>query len=168
MSENENVLTIENFMGSFGIVPMTTLRDEGLVSFDVVKERVLKLITMNIKNFKENLWNDSNKMNKLLVDLDKKKNKSIFTVRLGGKRIYRCNTALLPPEQKAVFLEQFYHGVANGCLDKQILDFCEKEVKLNEVRKEKQKEKRRAKRQAEREEKKQKEVEAAKHQPQYV
>ena len=33
MSEFENVQTIENFMSNFGIVPMTTLRDEGLVSF---------------------------------------------------------------------------------------------------------------------------------------
>ena len=58
MSEFENVETIENFMSNFGIVPMETLRDEGLLSFDVVKDRILKLIALNIKNFKENLWNE--------------------------------------------------------------------------------------------------------------
>lgn len=166
MSEFENVETIENFMGSFGIVPMTTLRDEGLVSFDVVKDRVLKLITLNIKNFKENLWNASNKMNKLLVDLDEKKNKSIFTVRLGGKRIYRCNTALLPLEQKIEFLTKFYSAVSSGVLNQQIIDFCEREAKLNEVRKEKQREKRREQNKIKREEKKKKEAEAKKHLPQ--
>ena len=166
MSEFENVETIENFMSNFGIVPMTTLRDEGLVSFDVVKDRVLKLITLNIKNFKENLWNASNKMNKLLVDLDEKKNKSIFTVRLGGKRIYRCNTALLPLEQKIEFLTKFYSAVSSGVLNQQIIDFCEREAKLNEVRKEKQREKRREQNRIKREEKKKKEAEAKKHLPQ--
>ena len=153
MSEFENVQTIENFMGSFGIVPMTTLRDEGLVSFDVVKDRVLKLITLNIKNFKGNLWDDSNKMNKLLVDLDEKKNKSIFTVCLGGKRIYRCNTTLLPLDQKIEFLTRFYKGVSSGVLNQQIIDFCERKAKLNEIPKEKQRAKRREQNRIKREEK---------------
>ena len=166
MSEIENVQTIENFMGDFGIVPMTTLRDEGLVSFDVVKERILKLITLNIKCFKENLWNKENKMNKLLVDLDEKKNKSIFTVRLAGKRVYRCNTTLLAPQQKIDFLTKFYEGISRGILDKQIVDFCEKEAQLAEVRKEKQRAKRREKNRLDREEKKKKEAEAKEHLPQ--
>lgn len=154
MSEFENVETIENFMSNFGIVPMETLRDEGLLSFDVVKDRILKFIALNIKNFKENLWDKKNKMSKLLVDLDEKKNKSIFTVRLGGKRIYRCNTTLLPLDQKIEFLTKFYSGVSRGILNQQIIDFCEREAKLNEARKEKQREKRREKNRLEREEKK--------------
>ena len=168
MSEFENVETIENFMSNFGIVPMETLRDEGLLSFDVVKDRILKLIALNIKNFKENLWDKKNKMSKLLVDLDEKKNKSIFTVRLGGKRIYRCNTTLLPLEQKIEFLTKFYSGVSRGILNQQIIDFCEREAKLNEARKEKQREKRREKNRLEREEKKKKEADAQEHLPQYV
>ena len=168
MSENVNVQTIEDFMGSYGIVPMATMRDEGLVSFDVVKERILKLITLNIKCFKENLWNKENKMNKLLVDLDEKKNKSIFTVRLAGKRVYRCNTTLLAPQQKIDFLTKFYEGISRGILDKQIVDFCEKEAQLAEVRKEKQRAKRREKNRLDREEKKKKEAETKEHLPQYV
>ena len=43
MSENENVLTIEDFMGSYSIVPMKNAREEGLMSFDVCKKRILEL-----------------------------------------------------------------------------------------------------------------------------
>ena len=166
MLENVNVMSVEDFMSSFGIVPMTTAKDEGLLSFDVCKDRILKLIEMNIKNFRDNLWNKKNRMNKLLVDLDEKKNKSVFTVRLGGKRVYRCNTTMLDLPQKLDFLNKFYSAVVQGLLDKHIVDFCEKEVKLADTRKEKQKEKRKAKRQAENEEKAKKEAEAKKYLPQ--
>ena len=165
MSENINVGAIENFMSSFGIVPMKTAKDEGLMSFDVCKERILKLINENIDLFTENKWDKKNRMQKLLVDLDKKKNKSVFTVRLGGKRIYRCNTNLMSLTEKLAFLRQFYEGVSLGYLDKQILDFCESEVNLANARKEKQKEKRREKRKEEREKKEKEEAEAKKHLP---
>ena len=168
MSENVNTVSIEDFMGSYGIVPMATTRDEGLVSFDVCKQRVLDLIKLNIKNFKEDLWKKENRMMKLLVDLDDKRKKSIFTVRLGGKRIYRCNMQMLEPQQKVEFLTKFYEAVSRGCLDKQIVDFCEKEVKLANARKEKQKEKRREKKKAEKAAEEAKKAEALKHLPQNV
>lgn len=168
MSENVNVVSIEDFMGSYGIVPMATTRDEGLVSFDVCKQRVLDLIKLNIKNFKEDLWKKENRMMKLLVDLDDKRKKSIFTVRLGGKRIYRCNTQMLDLPQKVDFLTKFYEAVSRGCLDKQIEDFCEKEVKLANTRKEKQKEKRREKKKAEKAAEEAKKAEAKQHLPQNV
>ena len=167
MSENENVLTIENFMSSFGIVPMKNAREEGLMSFDVCKQRILDLIQENIKLFKANVWNKKNRMQKLLVDLDKK-NKTVFTVRLGGKRIYRCNTVLLDLPSKIEFLTKFYEGVSRGCLNKQIEDFCEKEVNTANDRKKKQKEPRREKRKAEREAQAKKEAEAKQHLPQNV
>ncbi|MBP5534241.1 MAG: hypothetical protein J6Y03_01895 [Alphaproteobacteria bacterium] len=166
MLENTNVMSVEDFMSSFGIVPMTTAKDEGLLNFDTCKQRVLDLIKLNIKNFKEDLWKKENRMLKLLVDLDDKRNKSIFTMRLGGKRIYRCNTQKLQLPEKIDFLNKFYSAVAQGMLDKHIVNFCEKEVKLAEARKEKQKEKRKAKRQAEREEQAKKEAEAKKYLPQ--
>ena len=40
----DNVQTIESFMGSFGIVPMTTFKDEGLLSFENCKERISKTL----------------------------------------------------------------------------------------------------------------------------
>ena len=168
MSENVNVVSIEDFMGSFGIVPMATTRDEGLVSFDVCKQRILDLIKLNIKNFKEDLWKKENRMMKLLVDLDDKRKKSIFTVRLGGKRIYRCNMQMLEPQQKVEFLTKFYEAVSRGCLDKHIVDFCEKQVKTANARKDEQKKKRREKKKAEKAAEEAKKAEALKHLPQNV
>ncbi len=164
----DTIVSIETFMGDFGIVPMKTAKDEGLMSVETCKTRVLDLINMNIQNFKNNAWNADNRMNKLLIDLDPKKNKSVFTVRLGGKRIYRCNTVMLSLPQKIEFLTKFYEAVSKGCLNQQIVDFCEAEAKLAEYRKQKQKERRKAKRKAEREALKEKEAEAAKHLPHAV
>ena len=168
MSENANVDTIEAFMGDYNITAMETARDEGLMSFDVCKERILNIIAENIRLFKANTWDKKNRMQKLLVDLDKQKNKSVFTVRLGGKRIYRCNTALLDLPAKIEFLTKFYEGVSRGCLDKQIEKFCEKEVELANARKEKQKIKRKEKRKAEREAEEAKKAEATEHLPKNV
>ena len=168
MSENENVVGIESFMSSFGIVPMETAKDEGLMSFDVCKKRILDIIQENIRLFKTNVWSKKNRMQKLLVDLDAKKNKTVFTVRLGGKKIYRCNTNLMDLPTKIEFLTKFYEGVSRGCLDKQIVDFCESEVNLANDRKKIQKDKRREKRQKEREEQAKKEAEAKLHLPQNV
>ena len=164
----DNVQTIESFMGSFGIVPMTTFKDEGLLSFKNCKNRILKMIELNIKNFKTGAWNENNRMLKMLVDLDEKKNKSIFTVRLGGKRVYRCNCNTLTTPQKIEFLTKFYEATDSGLLDKNISDFCERQVALAEDRKKIQREKRRAQRKAEREALKEKEAEAIKHLPQNV
>ena len=164
----ENTETMESFMGSFGIVPMTTLKDEGLLSVANCKKRILDMLKYNIQNFKNNTWEINNRMLKMLVDLDEKKNKSIFTVRLGGKRVYRCNCATLTVPQKVDFLSKFYEGVSKGYLDKQIEDFCEHQVALAEDRKKIQREKRRAERKAEREKQKQKEAEDRSYQPQGV
>ena len=164
----DNVQTIESFMGSFGIVPMTTFKDEGLLSFENCKERILGMIKLNIQNFKTNAWTENNRMLKMLVDLDDKKKKSIFTVRLGGKRVYRCNCDTLTLPQKVEFLTKFYEGTASGLLDKKISDFCEHQVALAEDRMKVQREKRKAQRKAEREALKEKEAEAIKRLPQNV
>ena len=129
-----NTLNIEDFMSSFGITRLETQKDEGLLSKESCKQRILDLITLNIKNFRDNSWNKSNQMNKLLIDLDEKKNISVFSVRLGGKRIYRCSCPLFPTDQKIAFLTKFYEAVSKGILDTQIETFCENEVKLKEER----------------------------------
>lgn len=111
-------------------------------------------------------------MNKLLIDLDEKKNTSVFSVRLGGKRIYRCSCQLLPLEQKIAFLTKFYEAVSKGILDTQIETFCENEVKRKKENKEKNNQKKRAEREEDRLKKaakllaeKQAKEEAAKHLP---
>ena len=159
----ENTQTMESFMGSFGIVPMTTLKDEGLLSVANCKQRILDMIVYNVNNFKKNAWCKENRMLKMIVDLDEKKNKSIFTVRLGGKRVYRCNCATLTDPQKVDFLNKFYEGVSKGLLNNVIEDFCEHQVALAQDRKKVQREKRKAEREAEREKKQQKEAEALSH-----
>ena len=65
-----NTLNIEDFMSSFGITQLETQKDEGLLSKGSCKQRILDLITLNIKNFRDNSWDKSNQMNKLLIDLD--------------------------------------------------------------------------------------------------
>ena len=168
MLENTQTQTMESFMSSFGIVPMTTLKDEGLLSFQNCKDRILKMIEINIHNFKNNAWDINNRMMKMLVDLDTKLNRSICTVRLGGKRVFRCNCATLSTPQKVEFLTKFYEGVSKGFLDKEIENFCEGQVALAESRKQKQREQRKAQRKAEREELQKIEADAMKHRPQNV
>lgn len=46
----ENTETMESFMGSFGIVPMTTLKDEGLLSVANCKKRILDMLKYNKGN----------------------------------------------------------------------------------------------------------------------
>ena len=164
----ENTQTIESFMGSFGIVPMTTLKDEGLLSFQNCKDRILKMIETNIHNFKNNEWNMNNRMMKMLVDLDPKKNKSVCTVRLGGKRVYKCNCTTLTTPQKVEFLTRLYEGIFKGLLDERITEFCEQQASAAEDRRKVQREKRKAQRKAEREALKRQEADAIKHLPQNV
>ena len=168
MLENTQTQTMESFMGSFGIVPMTTLKDEGLLSFQNCKDRILKMIETNIHNFKNNEWNMNNRMMKMLVDLDPRRDRSVCTVRLGGKRVYKCNCATLSTPQKVEFLTKFYEGVSKGLLDKEIENFCEGQVAMAESRKQKQREQRKAQRRAERIALLTKEADALKHLPQNV
>ena len=165
MLENTETQTMESFMGSFGIVPMTTVKDEGLLSFQNCKDRILKMIEFNIQNFKYDTWAKENRMLKMLIDLDPKRNKSICTVRLGGKRVYKCNCETLNTPRKVEFLTKFYEGVSRGFLDKKITEFCERQVALAEDRKKIQREKRKAQRKADREALKKQEAEVQSHQP---
>ena len=164
----ENAQTMETFMGSFKITPMTTLKDEGLLSFQNCKDRILDMIKYNIQNFKNNTWDMNNRMLKMLVDLDAKRNKSVLTVRLGGKRVYKCNCATLSAPEKVEFLNKFHEGVSLGYLDKEIENFCEQQVAMAENRKKSQREKRKEQRKAEREALKKQEADALKHLPQNV
>ena len=50
-----NTLNIEDFMSSFGITQLETQKDEGLLSKGSFKQRILDLITLNIKNFRDNI-----------------------------------------------------------------------------------------------------------------
>lgn len=161
-------MTIEKYMSEYNINPMETAKDEGLLSVEMCKSKILNLIELNIRNFKNNTWNLRNRMNKLLVDLSPEKNKSVFTIRLGGKRVYRCHCQRLELTQKIDFLNKFFQAVSQGYLDQAIINFCEDEVKRSMKRKNDLKERRKAKRDAEKAAYKEREAEAIRHLPRTI
>ena len=103
-----------------------------------------------MKNFKHDSWDISNRMNKLMTDTEKN---SIFTLRLGGKRIVRYSLDLLNTEQKLSFLADFYTSVAEREFDEDIADFLAKEIDNANIRKKEANERRRNKKKEEREQK---------------
>lgn len=93
----ERKIKMKNFLEKYNAFKIETSKDEGKLTLETAKERILKLLTDNIRNFKEDSWNLQNRMNKLIIDTEKN---SIFTLRLGGKRIVRYSLDLLDTQQK--------------------------------------------------------------------
>lgn len=145
---NENDINIKDFISQFGITPLETAKDEGLLSVDNCRKRLMELVQLNIDNFRNNSWSTQNQMQKLLIELGKNKTGSIFSLRLAGKRVYRCSCIVPTDEDKINFLTTIYRLLENRGLDEVIIKFCEKEVKLAEIRKDKQRAKQREKRKA--------------------
>ena len=141
---------MQNFLTKYNANKIETSKDEGKLTLDKAKERILQLLTENIRNFKNNTWDISNRMNKLITDTDKN---SIFNLRLGGKRIARYSLDLLTNEQKLNFLADFYTSVANNEFDNEIIEFLAQEVDNAAVRKKEANERRRLKKKAQKEQK---------------
>ena len=141
---------MQNFLAKYNANKIETSKDEGKLTLDKAKERILNLLTENIRNFKNNTWDISNRMNKLITDTEKN---SIFNLRLGGKRIARYSLDLLTTEQKLNFLADFYTSVANNEFDNEIIDFLAQEVDNAAVRKKEANERRRLKKKAQKEQK---------------
>ena len=125
---------MKNFLEKYNAFKIETSKDEGKLTLETAKERILKLLTDNIRNFKEDSWNLQNRMNKLIIDTEKN---SIFTLRLGGKRIVRYSLDLLDTQQKISFLFDFYNSVEAGEFNEDITDFLAKETDNAAVRKKK-------------------------------
>ena len=141
---------MQNFLKKYNANKIETSQDEGKLTLDKAKERILSLLTENIRNFKNNTWDISNRMNKLITDTEKN---SIFNLRLGGKRIARYSLDLLTTEQKLNFLADFYTSVANNEFDNEIIEFLAQEVDNAAVRKKEANERRRLKKKAQKEQK---------------
>ena len=141
---------MQNFLAKYNASKIETSKDEGKLTLDKAKERILQLLTENIRNFKNNTWDISNRMNKLITDTEKN---SIFNLRLGGKRIARYSLDLLTNEQKLNFLADFYTSVANNEFDNEIIEFLAQEVDNAAVRKKEANERRRLKKKAQKEQK---------------
>ena len=141
---------MKNFLMKYNANKIETSKDEGLLTLEKARERILKLLTENMKNFKHDSWDISNRMNKLMTDTEKN---SIFTLRLGGKRIVRYSLDLLNTEQKLSFLADFYTSVAEREFDEDITEFLAKEIDNANIRKKEANERRRNKKKEEREQK---------------
>ena len=141
---------MQNFLTKYNANKIETSQDEGKLTLDKAKERILQLLTENIRNFKNDTWDISNRMNKLITDTEKN---SIFNLRLGGKRIARYSLDLLTTEQKLNFLADFYTSVANNEFDNEIIEFLAQEVDNAAVRKKEANERRRLKKKAQKEQK---------------
>ena len=141
---------MQNFLTKYNANKIETSKDEGKLTLDKAKERILNLLTENIRNFKNDTWDISNRMNKLITDTEKN---SIFNLRLGGKRIARYSLDLLTTEQKLNFLADFYTSVANNEFDNEIIEFLAQEVDNAAVRKKEANERRRLKKKAQKEQK---------------
>ena len=141
---------MKNFLTKYNATKIETSKDEGMLTLEKAKERILNLLTENIRNFKNNTWGEKNRMNKLITDTEKN---SIFNLRLGGKRIARYSLDLLTTEQKIEFLADFYTSVAESEFDDDILNFLAKEVDNAAVRKKAANERRRLKKKAQKEQK---------------
>ena len=141
---------MQTFLAQYNANKIETSKDEGKLTLDKAKERILQLLTENIRNFKNDTWDISNRMNKLITDTEKN---SIFNLRLGGKRIARYSLDLLTTEQKLNFLADFYTSVANNEFDNEIIEFLAQEVDNAAVRKKEANERRRLKKKAQKEQK---------------
>ena len=91
----ENIM--KNFLEKYNATKLETTKDESQLSLDAYKQRILKLLDENMVHFKNNSWSVQNRMNKLITDTD---DKSVFTLRLGGKKIVRYSLELLSDAQK--------------------------------------------------------------------
>ena len=141
---------MQNFLAKYNANKIETSKDEGKLTLDKAKERILQLLTENIRNFKNDTWDISNRMNNVITDTEKN---SIFNLRLGGKRIARYSLDLLTTEQKLNFLADFYTSVANNEFDNEIIEFLAQEVDNAAVRKKEANERRRLKKKAQKEQK---------------
>ena len=67
METSINLESIEDFMSAFGITQIATQKDEGLLSKESCRKRILKEIEINIQNFKNDGWSKENQMHTLLA-----------------------------------------------------------------------------------------------------
>lgn len=120
----ERKIKMKNFLSKYNATKLETTKDESQLSLEGYKRRILKILDENIINFKNRSWNLSNRMNKLIIDGE---NNSVFTLRLGGKRIVRYSLEYLNDQQKLEFLSDFYESVQQGDFDEDIINFIAEE-----------------------------------------
>lgn len=136
---------MKNFLNKYNATKLETTKDESQLSLEGYKRRILKLLDENMIHFKNHSWNLSNRMNKLIIDGECN---SVFTLRLGGKRIVRYSLEYLNDQQKLEFLSDFYASVEQGDFDEEIINFIAGEKEKAYRRKQESNAKRREKKRA--------------------
>ena len=141
---------MKEFLGKYKAQKIETSADEGKLTLETAKKRILNLLVENIQNFKNDSWSIANRMNKLMIDTE---NNTNFSLRLGGKKIVRYSLDLLDVMQKMQFLADFHTSVSNGEFDEDIVNFLAKEVEKASERKKEANERRKIKKKEEKERK---------------
>lgn len=141
--------TMQNFLNKYNAVKLENSQDEGKLTLDSSKKRILKMLDENMKHIKNNSWDIKNRMNKMIIDTE---TNSIFTLRLGGKKIIKYSLALLSDREKLKFLSDFYDSIVNHEFDTEILNFISQQIENAEKRKKISNERRKLKKQQEKEE----------------
>ena len=136
---------MKNFLNKYNATKLETTKDESQLSLDGYKRRILNLLDQNMIHFKNHSWNLSNRMNKLIIEGE---SNSVFTLRLGGKRIVRYSLEYLNDQQKLEFLSDFYESVKQGDFDEEIINFIAGEKEKAYRRKQESNAKRREKKRA--------------------
>lgn len=142
-------IKMQNFLNKYNAVKLENTQDEGKLTLDSSKKRILKMLDENMKHIKNNSWNIKNRMNKLIVDTE---TNSIFTLRLGGKKIIKYSLYLLNDREKLNFLSDFYDSIVNNEFDTEILNFISQELENSQKRRKASLERRKLKKQQEKEE----------------
>lgn len=142
-------IKMQNFLNKYNAVKLENTQDEGKLTLDSSKKRILKMLDENMKHIKNNSWNIKNRMNKLIVDTE---TNSIFTLRLGGKKIIKYSLYLLNDREKLNFLSDFYDSIVNNEFDTEILNFISQEIENSQKRRKASLERRKLKKQQEKEE----------------
>lgn len=65
---------MKDFLEKYKAVKIETSQDEGKLTLETAKKRILKLLVINIKNTKDDSWDLANRMNKLMIDTDSNSN----------------------------------------------------------------------------------------------
>ena len=132
-----------SLLAKYNLTQITTAREEGALSFENCKNRILEAIKFNIDTILGEGWNKGNNMKKLLT---KYAGKTVFSIRSGSKTIIRlAGLEIRDSVEQIRFLKDAYESIENNEFDRNILDFLESEKETQKLRKEEAKQKRKDK-----------------------
>ncbi len=149
---------MKNFLEKYNAVQIETFDSLCKLTLDEAKKRILNMLDENMRNTKNDTWTEKNRMNKLLTDTE---TNTVFSLRIGGKKILRYSMYHLSTQEKLNFLSDFYTSIINNEYDVEIQEFLDKESEKSLQRKKASRERRKARLLQKKEDAKQKTIAAA-------